>query len=68
MRKIEAKEYKFIGKNGSLGLRNDRIYIVVNKYFYHFDTILSRIIDGDKVIYCEYSSKNAFNNNWEEIK
>ena len=56
---------KFIGEDGSMGLKKDTVYRV--KISANFDRIWVHVDGKTKVINCPYNSIKALLNNWEEI-
>lgn len=57
---------RFIGKNGSLGLRKGELYPVEIKSQLLCDCINTRILVGEKWVNCPYASPQAFAANWEK--
>lgn len=56
---------RFIGKNGSLGLRKGGLYPVEIKSQLLCDYINTRILVGEIWVHCPYESPQAFAANWE---
>ena len=62
-----GKLYKFIGQDGSLGLRKYSVYYIrLRKKL--FGKLVAYIEVGYKtIITCPYTNIKTFNENWEEI-
>lgn len=66
-------EYKFVGEDGSLGLRKGKKYLVILKLQYNSKTILAEMYE--RLFFglllekgsCPYGSMQAFERNWHKI-
>ena len=61
----------FTGKDGSIGLRNGRVYIIdIKSYPHHIWPYIVRLVDHttNKVKEFPYSSESAFHKNWKFVK
>lgn len=69
------EEYKFVGEDGSLGLRNGGVYLLEVRFReYRPDILVTAYRRGlfgiglFQVTVCPYGSMQAFNKNWNKIK
>ena len=63
---MKVRRYKFIGQDGSLGLKKDALYTVGLKRSIFSERVLAYIyLTETKGITCPYSSMKTFNKNWE---
>ena len=56
---------RFIGEDGSMGLKRDKIYDV--KIHAYYDRIWIHTVEKAKVINCPYRSIKLLLENWEEL-
>lgn len=65
MNKNQKREYKFIGKDGSMGYRNNKTYMLEVREANFMERIAGVKVVIDKPTYCPYNSYLAFYENWQ---
>jgi hypothetical protein len=61
----KRKRYKFIGRDGSLGLKKGNYYVIDLKTNIFTKKVLAYIYDGKFITTCPYTSIKTFKQNWE---
>lgn len=60
--------YKFIGKDGSMGLKNGEIYkIFLDKKWYKKQVRVHILCPDHRCFICTYNSMKTFKQNWEML-
>ena len=63
---FKRERYKFIGQDGSLGLKKGNYYVIDLKTNIFTKKVLAYIYFSERdVITCPYTSIKTFNQNWE---
>lgn len=65
MQKEQKTEYKFVGKDGSMGFRNNKTYSLEVREANIMERIAGYKIIVDEPMYCPYDSYLTFYENWK---